>query len=146
MPGLFHSDQKRKINFYTRGHNIYLTKTVNLSPECHTVVSVHYKRGLRLRRRRHSVLVEPKRNQTLLIKNGLCYTLVPIREGHRMKVLITNFGDKSIELPRELEVGTSHEGWEQQTPIMKVLEPVQPIPISLIQLAARRGYVIEQLS
>ena len=62
-----------------------------------------------------------------------------------MKVLITNFGDKSIELPRELEVGTSHEGWEQQTPIMKVLEPVQPLPISPIQLAARRGYVIEQL-
>ena len=146
MPGLFHSDQKRKINFYTRGHNIYLTKKVNLSPECHTVVSVHYKRGLRLRRQRHSVLVEPKRNQTLLIKNRLLlHPGTYIREGHRMKVLITNFGDKSIELPKDLEVGTSHEGWEQQTPIMKVLEPVQPLPISPIQLAARRGYVIEQL-
>ena len=69
-----------------------------------------------------------------------------IREGYQMKVLITNFGNKSMNLPRRLKIGRSYEGQEECTPTTNLLEPSQPLQISPIQLAERRAYVIEQLN
>ena len=147
IPGLFHSDQKKRINLDKRSHYIYLTKQVWLAPECHTVVPVYYRQGIILRPRRNSVLIEPNRNQTLLNKNRLfLHPGIYTREGYQMKVLITNFGNKPINLPRRLKVELSYEGKEEHTQNMNVLEPSQPLQVSPIQLAERRGYVIEQLN
>ena len=63
-----------------------------------------------------------------------------------MRALITNFGNKSIDLPRRLKVGRSYEGREECTPTINVLEPSQPLQLSPTELAERRAYVIEHLN
>ena len=113
---------------------------------CMVMTAIMYLHGTLRLMRRYGVPFSchnkwPMRQLTNILHPGIY-----IRESYQMKVLITNFGNESIYLPRSLKVGRSYEGHEECTPTINLLEPSQPVQLSPIELAERRAYVIKHLN
>ena len=146
MPGLLHSDKKKIMVWANSGRNIHNLDASILAPRCHNVIQVAYRAGEKLTHKKNSVLVQPKQNQKFLNKKGLfLHPGTYMREGDHINVLVTNFGKKSVPLPKNIKLGKVYEGIAYDTPTINVLDHRNPQHLSPSEAAERRAYVIEHL-
>ena len=151
MPGVNYGKNKSMIEWSETRRKVYSADKIHLKPGCMTVIPVSYstqdstnpKKKLK---ERNEVYLSPRANVNFLNKNSLfvhpgCYR----RDGNETKVLVSNFGNQEVVLPKFCTIGYINESTGYIGERINLLDHRPQPELTEAEVVERRSYLIKGL-
>lgn len=150
MPGVSYGEKKKTITWSSTRTRVCNVQKTCMKPGTVTVVNLSRGNSNKtvqpLKETENTVHLFPKYDNKFMNKNMLfVHPGTYHRVGNEVKVLISNFGEKEVQLPVDLNLGHIAEADGQIEAELNLLDHKPQELLSDAELVERRSYIIQQL-